>query len=76
MVTRVIIGIFLGLFGIIIILLGIKAIKTKRITLGDPEFIDPPTTQTGRSATAWGWGFIVFGICMELVVLLLIITPD
>jgi hypothetical protein len=76
MVTSDIIGIFLGLFGIFFVIFGIQAIRKKRITLGDPEGMKDPTTQTGRSATAWGWGFILFGICMELVVLLLMITRD
>jgi hypothetical protein len=76
METSDIAEIILGLFGIFFVIFGIHAIKTKNITLGDPEGIKDPITQTGRSATAWGWGFILFGICMELVALLLIITPD
>jgi protein-S-isoprenylcysteine O-methyltransferase Ste14 len=81
--TKEIVGIFLGLVGIIFIIWGINAIKKKKITISDPETSAPYShiivndkEYSGRSAKAWGWGFIIFGICMELVVLLLVITPD
>ena len=83
MVEQLIGGIFIGVVGILLIILGARAIRKKKITLGEPEISDPQAaiswpgekTLTGRKAVIAGWCFVIFGIILVLITLLLII-PD
>ncbi len=73
----------MGAFGILLAILGARAIRKKKITLGEPEITDPQAAifwpgekiLADRKAVIAGWCFVVFGIILVLLSLLLFI-PD
>jgi len=81
MATQIIIGVFLGALGILFALLGDRAIRKKKITLGEPEISYPQAaifwpgekTHTGRKAVIVGWCFVILGIVFILITPLSII---
>ncbi len=75
MVIQVTLEIFLGVLGILFIVIGARAIRRKTIKVGDPERMEQrPTltydykTYTGRKAIIIGWCFVVLGIIFILVI--------
>jgi hypothetical protein len=81
MTTQIIIGVFLGALGILFVILGARAIRKMKITLGDPGISDPHAQifwpddkkYTDRKAVIAGWCFVIFGIILVLSFVLMII---